>query len=95
MYVIWMEFVFDPQKRAINLAKHDVDFAGVLPAFSDPKRLVWEDCRFDYGEVRFNMLAISGNRLFHVTYTVREDTIRLISARVANRKEMQRYVRPD
>jgi uncharacterized DUF497 family protein len=31
---------FDPDKEALNLAKHGVDFSNVAKVFADPKRLI-------------------------------------------------------
>ena len=86
-----MEFEWDETKRQTNLHQHRVDFVRVLAAFSDPDRKSAIDDRKDYGEVRFNLLAKVGGRVFHVTYTLRGDVIRIISARKANEREQKRY----
>ncbi|MCD2175590.1 BrnT family toxin [Rhizobium sp. C4] len=88
-----MEFEWDETKRQTNLHQHKVDFVRVLAAFSDPERKTVVDDRRDYGEMRFNMLAKVGERVFHVTYTLRGDVIRIISARKANEREQKRYER--
>jgi len=88
-----MEFEWDETKRQTNLHQHKVDFVRVLAAFSDPDRQTVVDDRRDYGETRFNMLAKIGDRVFHVTYTLRSDVIRIISARKANEREQKRYER--
>ncbi|MET3613334.1 uncharacterized DUF497 family protein [Rhizobium aquaticum] len=88
-----MEFEWDETKRQTNLHQHKVDFVRVLATFSDPDRKVVVDDRKDYGEVRLNMLAKVGGRVFHVTYTLRSDVIRIISARKANEREQKRYER--
>ena len=86
-----MEFGWDPAKRASNLAKHRIDFVDVTACFSDPDRRVWRDGRFDYGEDRFNMLALLSGRLMHITFTARGEVLRLISARRANEREQRAY----
>ncbi len=88
-----MEFEWDETKRQTNLHQHKVDFVRVLPAFSDRGRKVVVDDRRDYGEVRFNMLGQVGDRVFHVTYTLRGEVICIISARKANERERKRYER--
>jgi uncharacterized DUF497 family protein len=51
----------------------------------------------DYGEERFNLTGMADNRLLVVTYAQRcdvstgDDVIRIISARVAERREAKRY----
>lgn len=86
-----MEFAWHEPKRAGNVRKHGVDFVDVFEAFGDRRRLVMEDHRFDYGEIRLNMLARIGGRVFHITYTERGDVVWLISARRANARERARY----
>ena len=39
------------------------------------------DNRFDYGEDRFHLLGQIDKRVFFVTYTLRAEVIRIISAR--------------
>lgn len=86
-----MQFDWDNAKRAKNLVKHGVDFADVSEAFTDPRRHVTVDARFDYGETRLNMLAKISGRVFHVTFTERGSVIWLISARKADRREQRHY----
>ncbi len=88
-----MEFGWDEGKRKSNLAKHGLDFADVFPAFIDATKVIVEDRQTDYGETRYNMLARLHGRICHVTFTERQNVIWLISARKANHREQQRYVR--
>lgn len=83
-----MEFGWHPAKRERTLAERDIDFAGVLAAFSDPRRLVVQDTRRDYGEARFNMVAMRGGELLHITYTPRGELTWIISA---SKREQRRY----
>ena len=85
-----MEFEWDEQKREANLAKHGVDFIDILPLFEElPLRLV--DERHIYGETRINCLGEIEGRFYVVTYTWRERTRRIISARRANDREKRKY----
>ena len=68
-----------------------VDFVRAVVAFSDPEKLVAIDDRQDYGETRINMLAKVGDRVFHITFTMRGAVARIISARKANEREQRRY----
>jgi uncharacterized protein len=86
-----MEFGWDESKHASNLAKHGLDFADVFSAFFDATKIIVEDKRFNYGEVRFNMLAKIQGRICHITFTERDEIIWLISARKANQREQNRY----
>jgi len=83
-------FEWDEAKAASNLRKHGIDFARVDRAFVDPWRLEHMD-RDEHGEDRYRMIAtVHGPPLF-VIYTVRNDAIRLISAREATRYEAIPY----
>ena len=87
-----MDIEFDPAKALSNLAKHDVEFEEAVTSLLDPLALVRED-RDAAGEQRFVLLGMSrAQRLLTVCYTLRgEETVRLISARKATRKERQTY----
>ena len=86
-----MEFEWGPKKRAETIAERRIDFVDMIPAFADPNRMVVEDRRNNYGEVRFNTIARCDGLLYHITYTMRGEAIRIISARRANRKETRHY----
>ena len=86
-----MEFDWNPAKRAKMIADRAVDFAEVLSGFQDPLRKVTVDSRKNHGEVRFNMLAKCGGRIFHITFTMRGAITWIISARKANKREQRRY----
>lgn len=51
------------------------------------------DDRQEYGEERTNLVGMSDGLLGHVTYTERNDRIRIISARRAERHEQDDYYR--
>ncbi len=53
--------------------------------------LVWPDIRKDYGEERWASLVPMGDRLYFVCCTWRQDTMRVISFRKANNREIDRY----
>lgn len=53
--------------------------------------LSFEDDRFDYGEVREVALGEVEGVVLYVVFTIREEAIRIISARRATRKEAGRY----
>ena len=51
------------------------------------------DRRWDYGEDRYRLLGAVEGRMFVVIYTMRGSTMRIISARKANRREVREYER--
>lgn len=85
------DFEWDEPKRRKTLEERGIDFIDLIPLFRRPGVLQWEDLRQDYGEPRYNLLGELNGRLFHLTYTCRGDTIRIISARRANERERRRY----
>ncbi|MDE1147419.1 MAG: BrnT family toxin [Azospirillaceae bacterium] len=84
-------YQWDEQKAAINFAKHGVRFEEAQAVFNDPFALEWTDEREDYGEERFIIIGMAEGRLFCVVYTLRNDNIRIISARGAEPHERRRY----
>ncbi|MFM9974287.1 MAG: BrnT family toxin [Beijerinckiaceae bacterium] len=88
-----MEFGWDEAKCKANLAKHGLDFSDVFPAFFDTAKVVVEDIRANYGEVRYNMLAKLHGRICNITFTERGEVVWLISARKANQREQTRYAK--
>jgi uncharacterized DUF497 family protein len=86
-----MEFDWTPAKCLKNIAERGIDFADVVVGFADPMKKVARDDRKDYGEERFNMLAMVEGRVFHVTFTMRGAITWIISARKANKREQRRY----
>ena len=84
-------FEWDDDKAAINFKRHKVSFEAAGRAFQDAFGIAREDSRENYREARFNLLGMVDSRLLHVTYTMRGDRIRIISARMAEPREKRRY----
>jgi uncharacterized DUF497 family protein len=88
-----LDFEWDEAKNAANIKNHGIDFLDAALIFENPTIEAIDD-REDYGEVRYNALGLSGEMVLHVVYTWRgENTIRLISARRANRHDAKKYYR--
>jgi uncharacterized DUF497 family protein len=90
-------FSWDTQKAIQNFEKHGVSFEEAVTIFADPEGLDWEDLAHSAQETRFKRLGTSSeDRILLVVYTIRrskdgKETIRIISARQASRKERQAY----
>lgn len=84
-------FEWDDIKAATNWRNHGVTFPYAVKAFRDLFAVEWIDDREDYGEERINLLGMSDSVLLHITYTERNDRIRLISARRAEKHEQDYY----
>jgi len=86
-----MEFEWDALKAAANANKHGVLFDYAVSVFLDDGRLDFEDTRRDYQEERRVAIGEIDEQLFVIVYTLREKTIRIISARKANGRERRQY----
>ena len=87
-----MEFEWDPQKAAANLAKHTVSFEDAATVFGDPLGRIMADPRHSTGEERLVLLGLSQNKhLLAVMYVDRGEAIRIVSARRATRSERRTY----
>ena len=53
---------------------------------------VWVDPRFSYDELRMIGLVPEGNTLYCVAFVDRGDVRRIISLRLAERREVKKYV---
>ncbi len=90
-------FAWDARKALRNYGKHGVPFEEASTAFADPDGLDWEDLEHTDTERRWKRLAMSPQgRVLLVVYTLRRlksgtETIRIISARQASRKERKAY----
>jgi uncharacterized DUF497 family protein len=84
-------FEWDDTKAASNWRDHGVTFEMARDAFKDTFSIDWIDDRQDATEERLNTLAVVGDRLLHVSYTLREERIRILSARKAEPHERRRY----
>ncbi len=86
-----MDVRWDPAKAKANLTKHGVRFSDAEPVLFDPLSLSMEDTS-SVSELRFISIGDdSVGRVVVVVYTHRGDEVRLISARLANRKEIRTY----
>jgi len=85
-----VEFEWDPEKAEGNLRKHRVRFAEAETVFKDEILLTTFDETLD--EERYTAVGVgSRGTILFVVYTIRGETIRLISARKATRRECREY----
>jgi len=82
---------WDPDKAVSNLRDHGIDFADAAVALEDENALTIEDTFHD--EQRFKTLCLgpSLNVLLVVHAEQDRETIRIISARKADRSESKQY----
>ena len=91
IYTEDVRFEWDQEKQRQNLRKHSVEFADAVSALEDEQALTSRDEDSDEEE-RFVTLGTDlFGRILVVVYTWRGDSVRLISARKATRRERKQY----
>lgn len=87
-----MKFEWDADKATRNLVKHRVSFEEAQSVFDDPLYIDFYDPDHSEDEERYLIVGRSNQgRLLIVSYTERQDSIRLISARETTRTERAAY----
>jgi uncharacterized DUF497 family protein len=87
-----MTFKWDPIKAKANLWKHGVSFEEATTALLDPLSKTALDSDHSVEEHRFITFGMSArHRLLVVSYTERGKAVRLVSARLATRREQMIY----
>lgn len=85
-----MDIEFDEKKNQLNIKKHGVSFL-------EAKNINWdslwafEDNRKNYNEIRMIGYVLIVSRLYNIVYTLRGSSVRIISLRKANKKEVLNY----
>ena len=84
-----MTFEYDPNKSEANLDKHGIDFAEAQELWADEWRLA--TAVEHKGELRELLIAHYAGSYWTAIYTMRGESIRIISARRATKKEVAYY----
>jgi uncharacterized DUF497 family protein len=84
-----MIFEWDAKKSKINKAKHGIDFEAAKALWLDKSRI---EIRMAFpDEERWALIAMTQGKIWTAIYTIRDQTIRLISVRRARAKEGKLY----
>ena len=84
-------FEWDSHKAAANLQKHNMTFELACEAFFDPFVCYLNDEMID-GEFRETIIGLSTNwQALYVVYVLRDEIIRIISARLVTSTERETY----
>jgi uncharacterized DUF497 family protein len=84
-------FEWDEKKAAANLRKHNISFELACEAFFDPFVCYVDDEILD-GELRETIIGLTTSwHLSYVVYVLRDDTIRIVSARSVTNAEKELY----
>ena len=87
-----MKIEWDPKKAKSNLRKHRVSFEEAATVLSDPMAATGLDPDHSITEERYVTFGVSERgRLLVVAHTDEEETIRIISARIASKGERELY----
>jgi len=85
-----MKIEFDNAKSARNVELRGLAFDLVAEFDFDSAQIVTDE-RHEYGEVRYRAIGRLGDQIAVVVFTVRNDALRVISLRLASRKERRQY----
>ncbi len=86
-----LRFRWDPRKAASNERKHGVGFREATTVFDGSLSVTVSDPDHSVNEERFLLLGLSNRRRLVVAHSERGESIRIISARRANRRERRMY----
>ena len=88
-----MTFEWDSDKEKYNIKKHDgITFRMAAKVFSDKKRIEKYDAfHSSFNEDRWNVIGMVEKVLFVVYTEITSDRIRIISARAAEKEEIDEY----
>lgn len=87
-----MKFEWDPRKAEASLEKHGISFHEAATVFGDPLALTYPDPDHSMGEERFVTFGVSSDgRLLVVVHIDRPNGLRIVSARLATRRERKVY----
>jgi len=88
-----MDFDWDPEKAKLNLKNHDgVSFDEATTVWEDLFNIELFDADHSIDENRFLMIGESSqHRLLLISFTERDDKVRIISARELTPKERRDY----
>ena len=90
-----IKFEWDPRKAQRNLRKHGVEFGEASTAFADTFSITIPDPDHSEDEERWVTIGLSNRQRLLVVVHTEEETIRIISARAADRLERRKYEEGD
>jgi len=91
-----LRFEWDAAKARLNLSKHSVSFEEASTVFGDRDTITIPDPLHSLAEERFVTIGVSETgKILVVVATERGDSLRLISARPASKRERKQYEEAD
>ena len=89
---IEIAFGWDDFKELDNIKKHGISFKKASYVFTDINRIEYYDYIHSNYEQRYITIGMV-NEIICVAYTVRNERIRIISARAADNNEKENYIK--
>lgn len=87
-----LTFEWDSEKARSNLRRHGISFEEASSVFGDPLSITIGDTLHSTQEQRFITMGESAlKKLIIVSHVDRGDNIRILSARLATKKERKQY----
>jgi uncharacterized DUF497 family protein len=83
------EFIYDGNKSSANKNKHGIDFIEAQLLWEDVDRIIIPARVVD--ELRYLIIGKIVNKFWSAIFTIREDKIRIISARRSRKEEIKIY----
>ena len=84
-------FVWDRHKATVNRRKHGITFETACEAFFDPFVHYLDEEEVDR-ELRETMIGLTADwRLLLVVYVTRDESVKIISARLVTKVEREQY----
>ncbi|MBE5808039.1 MAG: BrnT family toxin [Clostridiales bacterium] len=81
---------WDVNKNALNMRKHGISFETAALVFADEERIEYYDELHSVEEDRYIVIGrVHG--ILYVVYTMRDEAVRMISARMATARERKVY----
>jgi hypothetical protein len=84
-----MQFEFDPPKSDLNKTKHGIDFVASQQLWEDSNRIVLPARTAD--EPRYLLIGKLDAKLWSAVFTLRGETVRIISVRRSRPEEIEIY----
>jgi hypothetical protein len=82
-------YEFDPEKSKSNKAKHGIDFVNAIKLWEDRNRVIIEAKTTD--EKRYLLIASLNKDMWSAIYTMRGESVRIISVRKSRENEKEIY----
>ena len=87
-----MRFEWNSTKAQLNFSKHGISFEEASTIFGDPLSITSPDPDHSEEEARWISIGVSTNfKTIVVVHTDRAETLRIISARLATKRERECY----